>query len=160
MKRTLLNILLLFCSVTSFAEDNTWLRIQLSNGGTVSYLVAGKLKMSFDEKEIIISSPRLSSSFRRDAISSYSFEGALKDVGIRQTTLPDCEVTHLSKDIIGITGIAPEQDLKVYASNGTQQSPTVRRTADGVTIDFSNLPAGVFIITLPGTNIPAIKLTH
>lgn len=161
MKRLIFNILLLTVAGTALGSSNTWLLLQLRNGYNVSYQVAADMRITFTDKDFVIKSDRLEAAYSRDAVMSYKFfEDIDTNTFVNQATLMDINVKYISRDLVEISGIKSDQPVKVYSVNGTQLSPQVMRREDAVTISLSGQPNGVVIITLPNSDIPAIKVVH
>lgn len=161
MKHIVLTILSLLFAANSFAEGYTWLVLHLRNGSTMKYIVADKLRMSFTDSDLMLTSSRLETSYAKDRVVSYNFtdDTGMPD-NIEETEQGTIEVIHRSKDEIVLVGITSEQPIRVYSTNGTEQMPPIQRSGDSATILLSPLPNGVYIITLPHSDIPAIKVIH
>lgn len=161
MKRLILNIILACISVTAMAEGNTWLMLQMSNGSRISYIVPGKMRVSFSGEDMQLTSDRLTATMHSKCVLRYQFfnEDNITD-GIKETMLNDVKITYHSRDIVEISGLPTGQRIKVYESNGTEQRPHITHTSDKARIDLSALANGVFIITFPDSDIPAVKIIH
>lgn len=159
MKHIVLTILSLLFAANSFAEGYTWLVLHLRNGSTMKYIVADKLSMSFTDSDLMLTSSRFETSYARDRVLSYDFKSDAEMAdNIEQTEQETIKVIHRSKDEIVLVGISSGQPIRVFATNGTEQQPPIQRSGDSATVTLSALPNGIYIITLPHSDIPAIKI--
>ena len=46
-------------AINAMAVNNTWLLLDLRDGNQMSYLVAGEMKLSFTDNEMLLTSDRL-----------------------------------------------------------------------------------------------------
>lgn len=160
MKTILLNISLLLIAVNAMAVNNTWLMLQMRDGTEVSYLVPGTMNISFTDNTLLLSSSRFETSFSREAVRSYHFSTDIDiDDGIDQPTIGSHSV-QIINDEVCIYGISPSQPLKVYSTDGVLHSPHISHAPDHVVIHMSSLPHGTYIITLPGSAVPAVKVAY
>lgn len=143
------------------AEGNTWLQLQMRNGCRIAYIVPGKMRIAFNDEQMLLTSDYLTATLNRNTVVRYSFfdEGNITS-SIDEATINDVKVTYLSRDMVEISGIASNQRIRVYASNGTEQQPHIALSGDKARIDLSALGSGVFIITLPDSDIPSVKVIH
>lgn len=145
----------------AFGNSNTWLQLKLSNGHSVSYLVSGKMRLTFTDKDMVIKSDRLEAAYGRDAVLSYNFfEDIDTNTLVNQAMMSEVNVNYISRDEIEITGIDADQPVKVYSTNGTQLQPQIEHRQDGIVIKLGGQPNGVILISLPNSNVPAIKVVH
>lgn len=162
MKRLLLNIVLLAVAVSAYCSGDTLLMLQLRNGSKVSYIVSEKLKVEFKGGKMVLTSSQLETAYDIPAVLKYSFlsDANIED-GVEQVTAQsDIKIKYVSDDVVEITGIAPAQRVRVYTTNGIEQSPDICRTDSTATIMLGNMPAGVLLITVSNTDIPAFKVVH
>lgn len=160
VKRFLLNISLLFTAVTAMAVSNTWLLLDMRGGNQMSYLIPGKLTVSFTDSTLQLSSSRFQTSFSREAVISYRFSSAMDiDDGILQPVVGSHSVQIINDEVI-IHGVSPSQTVKVYSADAVQHNPQITRSADHITVSLSSLAHGTYIISLPGSGIPAVKVAY
>lgn len=137
------------------------MQLEMRNGSLVSYIVPENLRVSFSDKEMTVSSPRLKASFATSMVKGYRFlRQDSTDVGINQITNNDIRITYVNRDEVLISGIPATQPLRVYATNGTEQNAVITRTAEGAKLSLSSLPNGVLLITMPNSELPAVKIIH
>lgn len=148
-------------AINAMAVNNTWLLLDLRDGNQMSYLVAGEMKLSFTDNEMLLTSDRLQTAFSKQAVLGYRFsQDIMIDDAIITPSAGNTSFVSISDDVVRIYGIGEAQSIKVYASNGTQVQPHVSRTTESVSIHLSSLPHGTYIITLPGSTIPAVKVAY
>lgn len=110
---------------------------------------------------MVLSSPRMSAKLNASLVDSYRFIGKEDiDLAVNEAKANDIRIEYVNHEEVVVRGIVPSQVLKVYASNGVELSPSIKRDADSATISLSSLPLGVLIISLPNTDVPAIKIVH
>lgn len=161
MKRFILNILFLTLAVSAFCEENTWIQVTMRNGSTTSYLIPERMNISFSNNTMVLSSPRMSAKLNASLVDSYRFIGKEDiDLAVNEAKANDIRIEYVNHEEVVVRGIVPSQVLKVYASNGVELSPSIKRDADSATISLSSLPFGVLIISLPNTDVPAMKIVH
>ncbi len=161
MRRLLMNILLFCFTLSVFAVSDTWLVLQLRGGSKVAYIIPGKTQVSFQDNDMIISSPKMEVRYSKASVCNFSFkaEGDVVD-GIEPTTVSDIKIRHVADDVVEITGINPTQAIHVYTVNGIEQSPNIIRTGDSATVSLASLPIGVLLITISNADIPAFKVVR
>lgn len=160
VKRLLLNILLILIAAGAFAVSNTWLLLDIRGGSQMAYLVPGKMKLTFNDSTLVLSSSRFETSFSRAAVLSYRFSSAMDiDDGILMPVIDGYSV-QIINDEVNIYGISTSQLLKVYSVDGVLHSPHISYAADHTIVHMSSLPHGTYIITLPGSSIPAVKVAY
>lgn len=144
-----------------YADRNTWLILQMHNCSRVGYIIPGKMDVSFTDSEVLLSSARLSATLRRESVAGYSFHYENTPTGgIDEHPSASVRIAYITDDEVCITGISPTLSIRVYSTNGTEVFPQISRQDDSTRIRLASLSPGIYLISLPNTDIPSIKIIH
>lgn len=158
MKKLLLVILCLASALTLWAEDATWVRLQLTDDREMSFIVPGTMTIRWSADALHLSSSLVEAEYLRSDVKGYSFK-TMQLIG-DDIALPEDAAGYTlvweSADRLTIYGVADNATADVYSTNAMKQPVSVSRSANSLRLDLSALPRGIFIISIKG--LPPFKV--
>lgn len=160
MKRFLVIIILFVSALSLFAEDRTWVKLTLADGGEQSFVVPGKMIVCWTPDSLSLSSSLVEVTYARHLVKGYSFStmsDAESGVDIPELSSGTTLVWE-SKTVATVYGVAADAIVDVYSTNAVKQTVRVLHSDDVIRIDFSSLVPGIYILCISDTEPIKVKL--
>lgn len=155
MRLCALFLILLWGTLSSFADESTVLVIYERGGGSVSFLVDDRPMLSFSDDCLLVTSDSVEVSYPLSDVWKYTYEqtagsSAISDVSYEGTSFS------IDGGLIVFSGLNGSNILRVYTLGGLLLEDTTVSTAS-YTYSLSSLSAGVYIISMNGMAFKILK---
>jgi len=146
-------LILLACSLHSFAQDNATLVLHHADGTTTDVALYLKPRVVFDGDLVRITSTVLDMEYPKSNILRFSYKGS--GTGI---TAPKNEADYTHEgDRLVFHGISSTDKVAVYNSDGIRVPVHLSAASDGVTLSISSIPKGVYVLSVNGKTSKFVK---
>lgn len=170
MKQLIVSLILFILPLCSWAfqeraewaanqQTNTWCSVNLKDGTHQIYVIRGRINIIPTSTSLTLQSPDFQTSYTLQKVFSYHFLTQKEIDAISPATTPDVRILFTSPDEVTIQGIPATQAIRIFSTNGKEYPANIKSiNDDNITVSLKSLPAGIYLITLPDTNVPALKV--
>lgn len=157
MKRKLLHLLIPLLAIPSaLRADEHALIISFHDGDPVEVILADKPCATFVGDELWVKSDNFDAEYKRSAITGFHFGWATTTShGMHAERL--MQIIYTDNDRVELRGIAPTSTVSICGIDGRRLSTSPIPTDDGITIDLTTYPAGIYLINI--NNTQTFKIT-
>ncbi|MBQ3539788.1 MAG: T9SS type A sorting domain-containing protein [Bacteroidaceae bacterium] len=158
--KKLMSAIICLCASTSImADDASYImRITLTDGSVVNYVVNKHPKVSLSEKTVKVQTDEITAEYDVKSVVNYTF--ATHATGIDDVQdgsgLPGITFKYLDKETIIVSGLQTDDNITIHSLSGSKQAFDVSRDDNAAHISLSNLPCGTYIISV--NNSKSIKV--
>ena len=160
MKRRLLTLLILLPTVSSVmrADEQHSLIISFHEGDSVAIVLADKPCAAFKGDSLCVETSSFSTTYLRSTISGFHF-GWYDPVSTSIDALLEgmAQIVYTDNSRIRVRGIGSSSIIYVYGLDGRRLSTSLIPEDDGISIDLTAYPAGIYFINI--NNIQTFKIT-
>ncbi|MBQ6693431.1 MAG: T9SS type A sorting domain-containing protein [Bacteroidaceae bacterium] len=155
MKNLILSVLLFFSVLPCVAEDKNTLVIHLTDGTSVSFLLAERPRVTFAGDSLRIVSSVAEAALLRSEVRRFEFVAdAASSVVDVPTASGECVI---SKNLLSVSGLNAGATVRLYSLDGRLVC-TVCASAEGIaTLSTDGLSAGVYVINFNSTTLKFLK---
>ena len=136
--------------------DEHALIISFHNGDPVEVILADKPCATFVGDELWVESDNFYAAYKRSAIAGFHF-------GWSTTTSHDIhaermvQISYTDNNRVELRGIAPTSTVSICSIDGRRLSTSLIPTSEGIIIDLTAYPAGIYLINI--NNTQTFKIT-
>ena len=151
MKRKLLHLLIPLLAIPSaLRADEHALIISFHDGDPVEVILADKPCATFVGDELWVESDNFYAAYKRSAIAGFHFGWATTTShGMHAERL--VQIIYTDNDRVELRGIAPTSMVGVCGLDGRRLSTSLIPTSEGIIIDLTAYPAGIYLININNT---------
>jgi hypothetical protein len=152
----LLLILLAFLTNISVkAADNTEvLQLQLTNGQTVTFQLKEKPEITFQEEKMLIVTTNDSAEYPFSEVAGFNFVNQV--TAINELTDKELQI-HTNGNGEWTIDSKQSTAVRVYNMSGKLTKASISRVGNSTFISLSNLPSGVYMISIGNHTIKTVK---
>ena len=157
IKKTLILISLLACSIGNIAQTTTQRLVVWQKSGEKVYIDLAELpETTFEDGLLVIRGSKTSVQFQLSTILRYTYEG-ISNTGIEQ--LPDGRSISIAKDGDSVTlrNLSEGSTVSIYSANGTLIEKQTAQSGQPLILSVNNRPSGVYIVKAGKETIKLLK---
>ena len=131
------------------ADEQHALIINFDDGSSVAVVLADKPYATFKGDELLVDAATFSATYLRSAIADFHF-GWYDPATTSIDALPESavQIVYTDNDKLQVHGIAPTSTVDMYSLNGRRLSVSLIPEADGIAIDLTTYPMGIYLINI------------
>lgn len=157
IKKTLILISLLACSIGNIAQTTTQRLVVWQKNGEKVYIDLAELpETTFENGQLVIRGSKTSVQFQLENILRYTYEG-VKSTGI--DLQPSERIVSIAKDGDGVTfrNLPDGTSVSVYSANGMLVEQRTAIVGQPLSISIVHRPAGVYVVKAGKETIKLMK---
>ena len=154
MKKKLLHLLIVLFAVATAAraDEQHALIISFHEGDPVALVLAHKPRATFVRDELLVETEDFSATYLRSAIADFRFgwyDPTTTDInGVEEDIV---RIVYIDDDYVEILGIDPTLPIAAYGINGRRMETYATWHSNGITIDLTAYPVGIYLININNT---------
>ena len=159
MKKKLFHLLIPLLAIPSVmrADELHSLIISFHEGDSVAIVLADKPCATFFDDSLRVETAHFSASYLRSAVADFHFGWyAPTEVNVHAAVNDMVRIVYTDKNRVQILGVEPTILVAIHHIGGSRMAAHVAPQSDGLSIDLTAYPAGIYFITL--NNNQTIKI--
>lgn len=140
-------LLMALCAAAS--NEPSILTVKMASGETYDFYLSSQPVITFDSQHLFISTDDFSAEY--DEVEKIYFTNSSTTEAeneIADDVKPRVSIVFTDGRHVSVKGCEPSARVAVYATNGMEASAGVSRSGENIDMDFSSLPAGIYIIKI------------
>ena len=155
MKNLILSVLLFFSALPCVDEDKNTLIVHLTDGTSVSFLLAERPRVTFAGDSLRIVSSVAEAALLRSEVRRFEFVAdAASSVVDVPTASGECVI---SKNLLSVSGLNAGATVRLYSLDGRLLRTAGASEAGVAYLSTDGLSAGVYVINFNSTTLKFLK---